>query len=174
MGTVTVEYWCCYGVRPMTDQRFQIDKDNLDAEFVNLPELMRTACEEAANAVCVRDAAEETLKEVDAELDKEIRVEGIAGKAKLTEAMVEAAIQTHPKHQEAFRVYNEAKWLAAKAIGQEKAIKTKEKSLEQLATLYLSAYWVRSSSKSANHEKAEYSINRQRLAEARRPRVPIE
>lgn len=152
-------------------EKLKIDKDRLDDEFVNLPELMHAACEAAANAITVRDAAEETLKEVDAELDKEIRVEGLASKAKLTEAMVEAAIQTHPRHQEAFKLYNEAKWLAAKAIGMEKSVKTKEKSLEQLANLFLSAYWVRNSSKNSQHN--QYEMQRAQMAEARRVRVPI-
>lgn len=153
-------------------QKLQIDKDRLDDEFVNLPELMQGACDVAAEAIALRDEAEEILKVVDAELDKEIRVEGIVGKGKLTEAMVEAAIQTHPKHEAAFRVYNEAKLAAAKAIGHQQSVKTKERALEQLSSLYLSAYWVRNSSKSAEHN--QYEMTRARMAEARRIRIPIE
>lgn len=152
----------------MSDIRLQIDKNSLDEEFVNQPGLIEEVCEEAAVAIAVRDTAEEHIKTVDAELDHQIRAEGIASKAKLTEASIAAAVQTHPRHQNAFTAYTEAKLAAAKAIALEKAATTKGKALEQLSELYRASYWVKDSSKGAAHSNAEYSIHRNKLAEARR------
>lgn len=152
----------------MTDPRLRIDQNFLDQELVNQPSLVQEVGDEAAMAIAVRDTAEEYVKTVDAELDQEIRLEGVASKAKLTEASIAAAIQTHPRHLAAFTAYTEAKLAAAKAVTLEKAVATKSKALDKMSDLWMGAYWVKNSSKPSAIENAEYNTNRQKMADARR------
>lgn len=152
----------------MTDPRLFIDKNSMDDELINNPSLVQEVCDECAQAIAVRDAAKEALATVDAELDAEVRNE-LSQSTKVTEDKVRAAIQTHPRHAEAFTVYNEAKLAAALADSLVKAVETRSKALEQLSYLYGSGYFaINSTKRTPASQEAGYDRLRGRLAERRK------
>lgn len=146
----------------MSDLRLDIDKNDLDNEFVELPHQMQAACDKAAYAVFARDEAEGALTIIDAELYQEVYNLG-----KSTVDMVKAKVNSHPKHRQALANYNQAKLDAALALSCEKAVKTKEKSLDSLAKLYADQYWVKTSGDKPNTTDAKYRQDRAVMARHR-------
>lgn len=151
----------------MADRRLLIDRNNLDEELVNNPQLVQDICDECAEAIAVRDAKKEALETVDAELDAEIRELLSKSASKATEAGIKGMIQTHERHKKAFTDYNNAKLAAAKAAGLEKAFEVRAKSIDGLSKLYSAGYFAINHTKRSADE-IKYNQHRDRLAEARR------
>lgn len=152
----------------MTDPRLLIDKKSMDDELMNNPSLVQEVCDECAEAIAIRDAAKEALATVDAQLDAEVRME-LSVSTKVTEDKVKAAIQTNPRHAEAFKAYNDAKLAAALADSLVKAVETRSKALEQLSYLYGSGYFAINSTKRVPAtQEIDYDRLRDRMAVRRR------
>jgi len=151
----------------MADERLEIDRNALDNELIENPQLIQDVCDECAESIATRDAKKEALETTDAELDAEVRDLLSKNATKATEASIKGMIQTHPKHKQAFEDYNNAKLRAAKAAGLEKAVEVRGKALESLSRLYASGYFAINHTKRSADE-SQYTVNRQRLAEARR------
>jgi regulator of replication initiation timing len=151
----------------MTDERLLIDKFALDEELIDNPSLVHQVCEECAEAIAVRDAKKEDLETTDAELDAEIREILSTTSSKITENVVKGLVQTHARHQKAFKEYNDAKLTAAKATALERAVNTRSEALEQLSRLYSSGYFAINHTKRSTDD-AKYNEHRKQLAAARK------
>jgi hypothetical protein len=156
----------------MSDPRLLIDIHALDEALINNPSLVQDVCNEAAEAIAIRDAKKEALATVDAELDAIVRDE-LGKTTKVTEDKVKAAIQVHPKHARAFEEANAAKLAAAKADATVKSVETRSKSIEQLSYLHNSGYFtINSTKRISNPQEVKYTRDREVLS-AHRARPTI-
>src|SRR6267142_3020317 len=112
----------------MTDPRLLIDRNSLDDELINNPSFIQEVCDKAAEAIAHRDAMEQALDTVDAELDSEIRELTITKTPKMTETAIKTTIQLRPEHKNAFERYNQAKLAAAKATNLVKSAETRSRA----------------------------------------------
>src|SRR5882672_5905581 len=87
-----------------------IDKNSLDHEITQHPELLFKVSEAYAQAVAERDRFKEALAIVDAALDAEIRAD-LEGE-KVTEAIVKNKVQVHEGHAKSLDEYLNAKYTA--------------------------------------------------------------
>lgn len=141
-----------------------IDRHALDDELIKQPGLYYRIGEAYAEAVAIRDTKKEALSTVDAELDAELRKSG----EKLTESKIQAQIQIHPKHQEAFIHFNEAKWAADKLGALKEAFHTRGYMLRDLVALHTTGYFQSDSIKgTASTEDFVYDSRRAELAKRR-------
>lgn len=142
-----------------------IDKNALDHEVMQHPELLFRVSEAYIDAVAMRDAKKEMLAMTDAHVDAEVREE-LAGE-KVTEAIVKNQVQINPRHVEAWGAYAEAK-LQADVLGALRdSFSTRGFMLRDLVQLHVSGYWENTS---VTGQDPVYRRQRQRLAEARERR----
>lgn len=142
-----------------------IDKNALDTEITQHPELLFKVSEAYAEAAALRDAKKEELAEIDAELDSEIREE--AKDEKVTEAIVRNRIQVHPFHAAAFKVYLESKQQADVFSALKEAFSSRGYMLRDLVALFATNYYEQGSVKGSITDDAVYRQRRQTLADAR-------
>lgn len=141
-----------------------IDKYALDEELIRQPSLFFDVSEAYVEALALRDTKKEELATVDAELDAEVRL----GNEKITEAKVKSLVQAHPKHEEAFISFNEAKLQADRLGALKEAFSTRAYLLRDLVQLYTVGYFQDASVKETQATGAVvYSRQRERLAENR-------
>jgi hypothetical protein len=154
----------------MTDPRLRIDPYNLNEELIENPGLVQQINDEAAEAIAIRDAKKDALKTVEAELDAELR-ELLSKTGKVTEKMLESAIQTHPRRKKAFEEWNKSVLTAAKAESLVDAFKTRSIAIIELCKLLINGYYAADSVKrSAATNELQYSKARERLADKRTQR----
>lgn len=139
-----------------------IDKNRLDREITQHPELLFRVCEAYIEAAAERDARKEMLAMVDAELDAEIREE--LKDEKVTEAMVKNRIQVHQKHVDAWSSFVEAKQQADVLNALKESFVARGYMLRDLAQLHIANYW---ENNSVTGTDPIYRRQRQRLATAR-------
>ena len=99
--------------------RIRIDRNALDNEVSEQPELLFHAGRQYAASVGRRDAAKDRLKQTDAELHFKVRADLAKTTEKVTESTVAARIESHPDHLEARDALTAAQkemelWLALK------------------------------------------------------------
>lgn len=159
----------------MTDERLKIDKFRLDDELMENPALVQEVGDELAETIAIRDTLKEELDTINAELDAEIREELERNKKKITENIVAMAIQLHPQHKKAFKNYNEAKLIAAKAAALERAVSARADHLRVLADLYKSGYFaINATRDTPTTNEAKYKLMRERLADIRPSRERLD
>ena len=144
------------------NQDLLINKSELDEELVKQAALFYSASESYVDAAAMRDTKKEELATVDAELDAEMRL----GNEKVTEARIKSMIQTHPRHQEAFVAYNEAKLLADRAGVLKEAWHQRSFMLRELVEIHMSSFYMPDAIKSTASELA-YERQRESVARAR-------
>ncbi len=150
-----------------------IDKNCLDDEVIRQPVLFYTISELLTDAIAERDAAKEELSMTDADLDNEGRrvLTKADSKAKTTEAMFKNYVQTHQDHENAFKVWLDAKTKADKLLALKEAFQQRSYMLRDLVSLYSANYYEEASIKpSKTQEASQYASNRARMSNARAAR----
>ncbi len=143
-----------------------IDKNLLDAEIEQHPELLFKVAEAHVEAMAERDALKEQLATVDATLDAKVRLELENAGEKVTEAIVKNQVQSHHLHKSAFDEYS-AKKKEADVLGAlREAFSTRGHMLRDLVQLHIAQYWDNTSITG----DPVYKRQRQRLADARERR----
>lgn len=152
------------------EARLQIDRNNLDQELVEQPELYYRICEQYALAVSHRDQLHDGYKEVQAGLNIRLRRKMEEKGDKVTVAGLDAAVASHAKFLEAKAEHAEAAkeaelWVAMKDSFQQRAW-----VLKDLTQLYISGYFQNNSAGGSKHkvDEVEYQRNREKLAHGRR------
>lgn len=142
-----------------------IDKNALDVEITQHPELLFRVAEAYITAAAERDASKEMLAMTDAEVDAEVREE-LEGE-KVTEAIVKNRVQIHKKHIAAWAAFTEAKQQADVLGALRDSFSTRGHMLRDLVQLHVAQYWENTS---VTGTDPTYKRQRVRLAEARQSR----
>lgn len=122
----------------------QIDKDNLDEEWIEQPRRYFRWAADLADAKRDADTAANNAKLVYAEVEKAVRASPEQyGIAKLTESSVEAAVVSSPAYREAQAVLLEKRHQADVLAAAVAALEHRKKALEKLVELFLANYWSR-------------------------------
>ena len=141
-----------------------INAQNLDDELIKQPSLFYMIGESYVEAIAIRDTKDEELSAIDAELDAQIR---LSNDSKLTEPKIKNMVKLHPKHQEAFVAYNEAKLMSDRLGAMKEAFHQRGSMLKELAQLAISNLYETASS-SSSPRAISYEISKQRLANKRK------
>lgn len=146
-----------------------IDKHALDEELAQQPSLFEKVGDACAEAIAVKDAAKEELADVDAILFNLIKKKEAGNR--ITEAAIKSRVQAHSKHKAAFAKYLTAKMRADKLANLKESFHQRSYMLRELAGLAVANYFEGSSIKATSTtNRAVYSRQRERLAEAREAR----
>lgn len=150
------------------EQALIIDKHDLDTELLSQADLFYRVAQEYAEAVSIKDAQYEFLKETDAKLNLLIRkqFEGI----KITEAQISASVLNHDEHKAVFQEWLGDKEKADKIGHLKEAFIQRSYMLRDLAQLYIAGYFSEksisadnSTSKHAVYEKRKERMRKRRL-----------
>lgn len=141
-----------------------IDKNKLDDNISEQPMLFFEIAEACVDALAERDARKEDLATVDAELDGKVRLFLAKQQTKVTEAMVENAVQTNKEHEAAFEAYAKAKGQADLFLAMKDSFAQRSDMLRSMAQLFVASYFEHPS---IQEDKARYEIGRERLTQAR-------
>lgn len=124
-------------------QDVNIDKNNLDYEWIQQARLFNKYSELYANAMFERDKNKERLSLVKAQIDGDIRKDpesyGFTGKP--TEPAIASLIQQDERYTDAQSDYISSVRDMNIIAGTKIAMEHKKSALEALAKLYLSGYW---------------------------------
>jgi uncharacterized protein (DUF1778 family) len=143
----------------------KIDKNDLDTEVVQLPDLFYQISERLALTVSQRDAAKEEVKIVESEVDEVIRAEAAEAERKVTEGSIKAAITAHRDVITVKRALSilESQVLQLSALRD--AYSKKADMLKLMTSLYASGYFITGTA--SNVKSAQYDDNRDRLNKER-------
>lgn len=120
----------------------EIDEQSLDVEWLQQAKLFMRYAKYAAETRYAMDLAKEALDVVKATLDQEIRSHPDAYEiAKITEAVVQNAIITHPEHQAEMKKFVAAKYEAELAQAAVRAFDQRKVALENLVRLHGMSYF---------------------------------
>ena len=122
-------------------EKLKIDKNQLDQEMIYQPEYYYKVAYDYANAVSERDAAQETLKQVDAELYLTYRQEADDEGRKVTENILDSQIKNSAVHEEAYDVWLEAKKTADELQALKDSYEQRARMLSRLTDLYTTQYY---------------------------------
>lgn len=147
--------------------RLRIDRNNLDGEWVEQPQLFHDVCEGAAYAVSRRDQLKNEVKQVDAKLANRLRKK-LAEEGKVTKDMLEARVEAHEEHTEAVKLYSTAAFEVDQWAALKEAFGQRLKALEYLVDLFKAGYFQAGSSKAGQANEAQYEERREKMREARR------
>jgi hypothetical protein len=122
------------------ESRLSINKDMLDTEVIEQPELFYMAAFSAAEAISEYDALRETCKQVQAEVYVEIRAEAESSGKKVTEATLSALTETDKRVVESKRALTEALKIKELAEARKEAFIQRGWMLKELCNMYVSGY----------------------------------
>lgn len=153
-------------------EKLIIEKNLLDDELINQPILYQEVAEQYALAISRRDAANENVKRVDADLYKRIREAAAVEGTKVTEAMIQSEILTHPEHIEAYDAYLECKKQADLWATLKDSYSQRSYAIRDLVELYTAGYFADAGlrPKTENAAEKQYDVRRKVLEEARAER----
>lgn len=130
----------------------EIDRDSLDEEWINQPELFFKYASRSAKASREVDEAKAELEVVKAELDKRIRSNpGKFGVGKISEKAIEGAMARTSEFQDATETYIKAKYQEGILSAAVKALDQRKKALEKLVELHGQNYF--STPKAGEHSR---------------------
>lgn len=118
-----------------------IDKDALDEELINHPDLVYRISMKLVNLVSYRDAAKQDKDEAEAKADARIRRDAARDDEKVTADQVKAEIKLDPKVIEAADRYAELKLEHDKWGALDRAFTARRFALAGLVDLYGNNYW---------------------------------
>ena len=149
----------------------EIDKTALDDVVTQQPMLFYKVSEAFVRAASERDALKERLAIVDAELDSEIREKLEAEEIKITETNVKSKVQTHKRHETAFKSYIKAKEQADVLQALKEAFHQRSFMIRDLCSLYVANFFEEGSVKGNNQtDNVQYRERRRLLSDARQER----
>lgn len=129
----------------------RIDRNNLDQEIIEQPELFYRVSEAYVNAVSLRDKYSEELKQIDAEVDLTLRQHFESSGKKVTEKVIDSEVKSSGKHETASEKYLNAKAEAEKLLAIKEAFIQKSYMIRELCGIYISGYSVAETSISADN-----------------------
>ena len=139
----------------------RIDKQALDDEVMQQPELFFQVSEAYAQAVAERDALKEEMAVADADLYQAFKTKN----EKSTDTFIKSKVQIAPDHQRAFTEFLEAKEHADKLAALKDAFFQKSEMLKTLGRLHASNYFEQTSVRDTKSTDAMvYERQRKRLA----------
>ena len=142
------------------EQVFRPDKYRLDEEWEEQPDLMHEASDRSASAKASYKEAEAETKRVEAELKLRIRKDPRTyGFDKVTEDMVSSLAITQPEYRQAKAEEIRRQKLADEAQGDVRAMEHRKTALEELQSLFNTAYFARPRDRTTRHE-AEAAADR--------------
>ncbi len=132
-----------YEEEPMKEPDiFDLDKDALDEEWIAQPRLYHEHAEKLADARTEWERNKSNLEVVEAELDKDIRLNPSKYELeKITEPVVEKTIALQSRHQKAKRATTDAKHKVDLIQAVVDALDHRKKALENLVQLRLANYF---------------------------------
>lgn len=152
-----------------TDKEYQqissqikINRDSLDEEAINQPNLFFHASEAFALAVSVKDAKKQQLELTEAQLDKDIREEAAADEKKVTEPWVKQEIIRSQKYQRAAKEHIEATLTSNRWSALKEAYKQRADMLKVLQNLYCTGHFGEITGISERKEARERFDNKRR------------
>lgn len=144
----------------------KIDKDALDREWINQPQLAMQYSGAAVKAQAEMDSARERLELVKADLDKRMRQMLTGGDKKPTETVIASAVLLHDECKEASSGYLEAKrtWGILKAAA-DVICDQRKAALENLVRLFGMGYFSTPTVRSRDGEEGLRKSTRQSIRE---------
>ena len=122
--------------------KFEIDINRLDREWIRQPALIETQLHDAAEKRIELDQAKNNLQIVEAQLDQQIRADpDTFGMMKITEGAVTKTIVLQDEYQEALTAVHDAKYAYDVAMAAVQALDHKKKGLEDLVKLHGQSYF---------------------------------
>ena len=147
----------------------KIDKNALDEELVQSPELLFKVSDAYIEAIDLRDALKNDLAVAEAEADKKIRHDADVADEKITEGAIKARILTHKDRVKAYNAFLDAKLAADRLGALKEAFTLRGYAIRELCQLFTSNYYQeRSVRRDAVGDKIVYQRNRTKLAERRK------
>lgn len=147
----------------------RIDKNALDEELVQSPELLFKVSDAYIAAVDVRDALKNDLAVVEAEADKKIRHAADVADEKVTEGAIKARVMTHKDRVKAYNAFLDAKLAADRLGALKEAFTLRGYAIRELCQLFTSNYYQeRSVRRDAATDRIVYQSTRKKLAERRK------
>jgi len=138
----------------------QIDRNNLDREWLMQATLYQRWAEEHAVAQSRRDSLKDELGLVLAEVELEVRQHPAEfGIDKVTEAVVKAVVSKDSRVIEANKQYLIARERVAVLGTMVEALNHKKAALENLVRLWLNGYWVSSDQPRSESSREDYFQN---------------
>jgi hypothetical protein len=153
-------------------EALRIDRFNLDTELTRQSTLYLEAAEAAAVVRSQLDQAKADLDNLEAALDRDLRLEAEITGAKTTEVNLSRMLQRHPTRIQAHKDYLELKLKSERLDQLREAYRQRVYMLREMVALYVSGYYADASvegSKTNYLDAKVEQINRQ-LAEKRRAR----
>ena len=148
-------------------QDLQVDKNHLDVEWENYPDLFDKWGRKLADAIFDRDVAKDKHDLVKAELDADIRQSPAEfGIDRVTEGAIQSAILLELRYKKVRRKYNKAVRAVNRLTTGLRAISSKKAALENEVRLYLGNYFSDPVSGDENFDQAIID----RATEATRPK----
>lgn len=155
---------------PALYSSLQIDRNALDENVIQQPELYRQAAELHVLAMSERDMAKERMSVLDAQLADRTRTAWSTEGRKFAVAEVSEAVQQHAEHQKAYEHWSahdaRTRMLGALLMSYEQ----RGKMLKEMSTLYVAGYFSVAVSRSAGSDisGARASANKQRASQQRK------
>jgi hypothetical protein len=118
-----------------------IDKFNLDDDIIQQPELYRIVSQRYELEVSKRDAAKQTLTEVEANIDAEIRNDAAKHNERITENDIKSQVAIHREVLAAKQDLHVLSQSVGQLKGLEKAYDHRMKALDLLVRLHGSQYF---------------------------------
>jgi len=147
----------------------KIDKHSLDMELVEQAEIYNQTAQEYANAVSVRDAAYQTMKETYSECYTIIRKEADEDGRKVTEAILDNEIKVNENYTNTVDEWLKAKEEADNMQALKDSFEQRSRMLTRLVDLYISGYFMHSGVSSSNNdsENYKYESNKAKIRNAK-------
>lgn len=147
------------------ERDIQIDKHQLDAEWVNQSSLFWRYAKAEADAEHAMDLAKERLELVKADLDKKMRTLLASGDKKPTETVIASAVLLHKDCRLASSEYLDAKHVYNVLRAAAKAFMQRKDALENLVRLFGMEYFSTPVAKSRDGEGGLRKSTRQSIRE---------
>jgi hypothetical protein len=140
------------------DPRFEVDRRALDEQWESQPALFLEYAEKLAEVNAEVDRLKDGVEVVRAQLDSRVRKELAASVAKVTEAMVTAAIASDKDMIETLKILREAQKDAAILKAEVQALDQRRSALENLVRLHGQEYYAVPTT--TPEDRAQYNKNR--------------
>jgi hypothetical protein len=156
-------------LQEMQDE-LKIDKNDLDSELVNQPNLYFKVGKFYAEAMSVRDAAKLNRDKEQAELDRLVRQEAYDANEKITETQVLNRIKENPSYDVVQDRYAQLSKIAEVWLAMKESFQQRSYAIKDLCALWIANYYTDSVGNAERNQSRDRTAtsNRERMAEARR------
>jgi hypothetical protein len=157
------------------EEGLQIEEHALDEAIQEGPDLFYEVSKEYALTISRRDAMKQTIDELKAEADIEIRREGRDNGDKVTEKEIEARIRAHKPVVKAYSEYLRLSELAGQLGALKEAYQQRSYALKELSNLWVAGYFgntdeIQSKPRQSVGRDRQAEVNRRAMSDERRRR----